>query len=217
MRIAFIQNENYGSALKNGELGDTANHHAAALLNKLSDEVELLAVCTTSGDTAYETAVNETVIEACVPEKESGAVDHTMLIDLLIKWRVNYLVLQIPSRPVLAWAMKQNIRTLPLFSNGVEINSLSKRIGAMRMKRLLNHSRIPIVGVRNNSSGAVYKKIGVKTQKIFPFHWNENDNADPYITNCDLNWTTLVQRWIDSPRRPAQSIMDKSLKERLQR
>jgi|GEM_PF-5930910 len=221
MRIAFFQHEDYGPEIKSlietGAKGNDTQHERATLFHNLSRKAELMAVCTTVGETAHETALDDKTITACVPANVSGKVDHRALIDLLIKWRINYLVLQIPSRALLAWALKKNIRTLPDFATGFDMSTIGDRVNAFRMARLLNHSRVPILGVRNINRSAVFKKMGVKPHKIFPWQWKESDNDNLYVANCDLTWTTLVQRWIDSPRRPAQSIMNKSLDHYLKR
>lgn len=145
------------------------------------------------GDTPYEEALTERLTSACIPAQAGGPLNESAIIEMLEKWRVNYLVLQTPARRVLDWALKSNIRTFPLFADSWEENSLRGRIRGYRLAKLLNKSRVPMVGNHNIPASLSLKKIGVKPEKIFPWDWPHEHTPDKYaVKECPKEKAPLL-------------------------
>ncbi len=184
MRIAFVQHGDYREAYRRLKSGGEENYYAQRysvdFVERLTERAEFVGVCAMLTAKPYEEALSETLVTAGVPAEPGGPLNEAAIIALLEKWRVNYLVLHTPARRVLAWALQRNIRTLPMFADSWETGGLRARLRAFRLGRLLNKSRVPIVGNHNIPASMSLRRIGVKADKIFPWDWPHEHKPEDF-------------------------------------
>ncbi len=175
MRIAFVQHGDYREAYHRLKGGGEENYYAqrysVGFVERLTERAEFVGVCAMLAPEPYEEALAEGFFTAGVPAEAGGPLDEPAIIALLEKWRINYLVLHTPARRVLAWALRRNIRTLPMFADSWETGGWRARLRGFRLARLLNKSRVPMVGNHNIPASLSLRRIGVKAEKIFPWDW----------------------------------------------
>ena len=180
------------------------------IIEKISHKGDFVGICSLASESAYHEKVQPKLSVAGFPKTNDGKIDETAAIALLERWGVNYLVLQVVSRKILAWAIRRNVRTLPVFSTDLNAKTAGGRFNLYLLGRLINKPRIPMVGVRSFDASETFKKAGIKSEKLFPWDWPTEENQQVHPSG-DLALGHLIGRWIDSPRRPAQSIMRFSL------
>ena len=214
IRIAFVGYDNdavcaYLSDENAHDSADRARYYAD-IVEQLSEKADLTGVCSLTSDESYMDSVGSKLRLAGIPKTAEDRIDEDAAIALLERWGVNYLVLQVVSRKILAWAMRRNVRTLPVFSTDLNAKTAGGRFNLYLLGRLINKPRIPFIGVRSVATSETFRKAGIKADKIFPWGWPTEVDQQVHPSG-DLALGHLIKRWIDSPRRPAQSIMRYSL------
>jgi len=175
LRIAIVQ---YGvfhdrfEALRAGA-SETyyAQRYSVNFVASLADRCEFLGVCGVLGEKTEEVALSDRLHSACIPAIKGGALDSPSIIRLLEKWRPDRLILQAPDRPLLRWALKNRVETLPLLADSFEEKSVKRQAQAFLLGRLLNNRTFRAVGNHNVPSCLSLKRIGVDAAKIYPWDW----------------------------------------------
>lgn len=98
-------------------------------------------------------------------------MDSPSIIRLLERWRPDRLILQAPDRPLLRWALKNRVDTLPLLADSFEQKAFKKQVQAFLLGRLLNNRAFRAVGNHNVPSCLSLKRIGIDAAKIYPWDW----------------------------------------------
>lgn len=175
MRIAIVQ---YGvfhdrfEALKAGAPETYyAQRYSVDFVASLAERCEFLGVCGVLGDKTEEVVLSEGFHSACIPTITGGAMDSPSIIRLLERWRPDRLILQAPDRPLLRWALRNKVDTLPLLADSFEQRAFKKQVQAFLLGRLLNNRAFRAVGNHNVPSCLSLKRIGIDAAKIYPWDW----------------------------------------------
>lgn len=174
MRIAIVQygvmHDRFETLRAGGQETYYAQRYSVDFVADLAERHEFVGVCGVLGDAPSESALTARLHSACVP-RVNGAVDGPSVIALLERWRPDRLILQAPVRPILRWALRNRIDTLPLLADSFEEKSLRLRFRAYLLARLLANPAIRAVGNHNIPSSLSLKRIGVGADKIYPWDW----------------------------------------------
>ncbi len=183
MRIGIVQygiyHDSFLAFRQNGQETYYAQRYSVDFVETLSRKHDFVGVCGVLGAEPAEVALTQTLYSACIPAVH-GAVDAPATIGLLEKWRLDRLILQAPVRPILRWALKNGVNTLPLLADSFEMTSLRARYRAFMLARLLNSPNIQAVGNHNIPASLSLKRIGVATEKIFPWDWPHELRPEDY-------------------------------------
>lgn len=174
MRIGIVQygvlHDRFEDLRSGGIETYYAQRYSVDFVADLSEEVEFIGVCGVLGENRTESALSDSLHSVCVPLAD-GAVNAPAVIEYLEKWRLDKLILQAPIRPILSWALRGNIDTLPLLADSFEERSLRHRFRAFRLAQLLSNPAIRAVGNHNIPSCLSLKRIGVDAAKVYPWDW----------------------------------------------
>ncbi len=175
MRIAILQHGDYAEAynrFKNGG-GETyyAQRYSVDFVEKLADQAEFVGICANIGERREEVALKDNLISACMPPKPGGGVHEEAVIDLFTSWRPTHLILRTPARKVLGWALKNNLKILPILADSFGKPSFMSRLRALPLTHKLNDKSITMAANHNVPASLSLAKIGVHPSKIFPWDW----------------------------------------------
>ena len=174
MRIAVVQygvlHERFETLRAGGPETYYAQRYSVDFVAQLAETHEFVGVCGVLGESPSESALTPRLHSACVP-RVNGAVDSPAVIELLERWNPDRLILQAPVRPILRWALRNGIDTLPLLADSFEEKSPRHRYRAFMLGRLLAHPDIRAVGNHNIPSSLSLRRIGVDPEKIYPWDW----------------------------------------------
>jgi glycosyltransferase involved in cell wall biosynthesis len=76
-----------------------------------------------------------------------------------------------PLRPLIGWALRRSIRTLPLFADSFHAPGLLNRVRHFLLRRLLNRPAIRWVANHSIAAALDLARIGVQRHKVLPFDW----------------------------------------------
>ncbi|MGE0409811.1 MAG: glycosyltransferase [Amphiplicatus sp.] len=175
MRLAFIQFGDFRDAFERFRQGGGETYYAQRysvdFVERLAERCDFLGVCAMLGETAYEATVTERLHSACIPRLLGGRLDDAAIVALLNRWRPTHIILQTPSRGVLAWALRRKIAVLPLLADSWRTTGVKARLDGFRHARLFNDPRIAVVANHNAPASLSLKRIGVRPEKIVPWDW----------------------------------------------
>ncbi len=175
LRIAIVQYGVFHGRFEELRTGGSETYYAQRysvdFVADLAERCEFLGVCGVLGKKAEEVALSDRLHSACVPAIRGGAMDSPSIIRLLEKWRPDRLILQAPDRPLLKWALRNKIETLPLLADSFEQKSFRRQAQAFLLGRLLNKPAFRAVGNHNVPSCISLKRIGIDAAKIYPWDW----------------------------------------------
>lgn len=175
MRIAIVQygvlHDRFDELRSGGPETYYAQRYSVDYVAELAERHEFVGVCGVLNDESSESALTDTLFSVCIPRDSKGGVDSKEVIRRLEEWKPDRLILQAPIRPILKWALKHNIDTLPLLADSFEERGLRYRYRAFRLAQLLSNPRIRAIGNHNIPSCLSLKRIGVPATKIYPWDW----------------------------------------------
>ena len=102
------------------------------------------------------------------------------LIRMAAHWRPTHLILQTPLTPVLNWATRNRIATLPLLADSFCARGWGRRLEYRRLAGALNHPAIRWVVNHGPNACADLVRIGVDGRKVLPFDWPPFDSPSKW-------------------------------------
>ena len=104
-------------------------------------------------------------------------IDPKKLIELIAQQNPTHLVMRTTIPDVFKWAIKNKIRTIAVFAESIATTTWRNKIRNYFLAKLLNNKQIEWVGTYCLTSSLLFKKIGVKPEKIIP--WDFLLESDP--------------------------------------
>jgi len=148
---------------------------AVAKLQDLADQVTV--VCCLTQERYCETLSNGVQAVGTGYANEQ-ALQANGLVDLVAAHRPDRLIIRTPQLPVLRWAIRQGIPTLPMLADSFQTKTLRHRLKGFAVSRILNHPTFAWVADHNVNSCLTLKAIGVKPEKILPWDWPSTQRPD---------------------------------------
>jgi glycosyltransferase involved in cell wall biosynthesis len=102
------------------------------------------------------------------------------LLRMAADWRPTHLMLQAPLTPMLNWATRNQVVTLPLLADSFRATGLRQRLAYRRLARALNHPAIRWVANHGANACADLVRIGVDGRKVLPFDWPPFDSPSKW-------------------------------------
>jgi glycosyltransferase involved in cell wall biosynthesis len=94
---------------------------------------------------------------------------------MIANFRPTHMVLRLPSRSILRWGIRNNVKIITLLADSFYPDSLKTRLNHFYVARLLNHSNVEWVGNHHINSCLSLQKIGVNPGKLIPWDWPSED------------------------------------------
>lgn len=107
----------------------------------------------------------------------SGQIPADALIALIAAQKPTHLVVQVPIRAVLQWAIKHQVKTIAVLAESIVTKGWRCKLRAYQLAGLLNNKQIEWVGSYGITSSLALQKLGVKNDKIIP--WDFLISAEP--------------------------------------
>jgi glycosyltransferase involved in cell wall biosynthesis len=174
MRIIIVQYAgDYREAVNRFAAGQGETYHAqkysvnsVATLTQFAEEVAVLCCMTAS---PYNEMLSNGV--RAMGAGFQNAVDFKAIIKLVAAYRPTHLILNIPSREMLHWAIKHKLPTIVCFADSFSNTGWRQRIRNYQLSRALNHSQIQWVSNHGITASESLRSIGVDPDKIIPWDW----------------------------------------------
>ena len=99
----------------------------------------------------------------------SHKINSQKLIELIAKQNPTHLVIRTILPDVFKWAIKNKIRTIAVFAESIATTTWKNKFNNYFLAKLLNNQQIEWVGTYGITSSLLFKKIGVKADKIIPW------------------------------------------------
>jgi glycosyltransferase involved in cell wall biosynthesis len=157
-----------------------AQKHSVEVVAKLAQKVDEVATLCFMTEEPY----NE-VLENGVRAIGAGFQDQinkAKLIQIVESFKPTHLVLRTPNKPLLRWAIRHKVKTLPLLADSFPNQGLRNKTKNFFLTRLLNNPQIQWVSNCNIPASKTLSKIGVNPDKIVPWEWPAAKKPDEYKT-----------------------------------
>jgi len=175
MRIALVQFGDFREAFErlesNGEETYYAQKYSVDFVADLVRRARFVGVCSMLGDPAANGEVAPGLHAAVTPRLANGTIDAAAVIRQLDAWGPSHLILQIPSRRIVNWALARGVHLLPVLADSWSGGGLRRKASAALLARLLNDERISLVGNHNVPACLSTAQLGVRASKIAPWDW----------------------------------------------
>ncbi|MEO0984954.1 MAG: glycosyltransferase [Cyanobacteria bacterium J06639_14] len=93
------------------------------------------------------------------------------LLNVIEGYRPTHIVLRMPHRPILQWAIKHRVKTITALADSFNLRGIRARIDYLRLARLLNNAMVDWVGNHGVNACLSLRNIGVKPHKLIPWDW----------------------------------------------
>jgi glycosyltransferase involved in cell wall biosynthesis len=174
-RLLFIQFGNYAEAAKRFASGGSeyyyAQRYTVDFVGKLVQTGWKAAVICVSENLPNETTATGVETFGLQLYRKNARPVFKELIALASDWRPTHLVLTSPLSPVLEWALKSKLNTLPLFADSFRAKGLRRRLSYWRLAHGLKNPKIRWVVNHGMNASEDLKRIGIPPDKILPFDW----------------------------------------------
>lgn len=98
-----------------------------------------------------------------------GLVDEDEVIRLIEQQQPTHLLVGVPMRKVLRWAIQKRLKVINILSESMVLKSWRDRFRGFRLRQLLNHPQIDWVGSYGMTAAKQLRSLGVKPEKIVPW------------------------------------------------
>lgn len=183
MRVLMVQYAgDYREAVNRLSNGGPETYYAqrysvdsVAEIGRKVDEMAILACVT---DEPYNEIVANGVraigggFKSDIPAKE--------LIKLVEQQKPTHLIVGVPMRELLQWAIRNKVRTIALLADSFQNQSIKDRLKNYLLSNLLNNKQIEWVANHNINSSRSLQAIGVNPDKIVPWDWKPAVTPDSF-------------------------------------
>jgi glycosyltransferase involved in cell wall biosynthesis len=174
MRVTFVQFGNYAEAVERLAQGLGEGYYAQAYsvdyVGELASRCDVVTTISlnASGPARW---LSNGVYWLGIDRAAAGAP--AAVIGAIEEQAPTHLILRIPLLPVLHWAMRRDVRTLPLladsFQRGEVIRHLRRHLSQRRLARALNAPAFEWVANHNTPASEDLVRIGVHPGKVIPW------------------------------------------------
>ncbi|HTO68374.1 MAG TPA: glycosyltransferase family 4 protein [Myxococcota bacterium] len=173
MHIVFVQYGDYRSTVlsfaQGGEETYAAQRYSVDIVADLARRCERVTVVCVNADPYDERLPNGVYAQGL---RLYSQVSVPELVKRVAELRPTHLVSRSPIPPLLRWALRANVRTLPLLATSFPTTrGLRTRYRYWRVARVLREPAIQVVGNHNVNSCLDLRRIGVPPEKIVPWDW----------------------------------------------
>jgi glycosyltransferase involved in cell wall biosynthesis len=173
VRIVFVQYGDYRVAVENfahgGEETYAAQRYSVDLVAELARRHERVSVLCVNADAYEEELANGVHAQGLRLYREVSVPE---LVTRVAALRPTHLVSRSPIRPLLRWAIRSGVRTLPLLATSFpKLGGLRTRFRYWQDARTLSDPAIEVVGDHALNSCLDLRRIGVPAAKIIPWDW----------------------------------------------
>lgn len=180
MRIVFVQFGDYRDAVRRFARGGAETYHdqrfTVDFVGSLAREAEHVCVIACGADPHDEEVPNGVHSVGMRLWKQASEADLVARIELA---RPTHLIARSPLLRVLRWGIRSGVRVLPLLADSFPNRTLRERYRNFRLRRLLNHRAIRIIGNHNLPASRDLKDLGVAPWKIVPFDYESRHHISP--------------------------------------
>lgn len=120
-----------------------------------------------------------------------GLVNEDEVIRLIEQQQPTHLVVGVPMRKVLRWAIRKRLKVINVLSESIVIQDWRDRFRGFRLMQLLNHPQIDWVGSYGMTAAQQLQLLGVKPEKIVPW--------DFLITNTPGSYEPKLMQGTSDP------------------
>lgn len=173
--MVFIQFGNYAEAERRFAAGAPETYHAqrysveaVAKLRSKVDDLSVVCVLASEPEVLLPSGVRALGIELF---PRGGKPRYEELWRTLERLAPDRLIVGAPLTPILWWARRRGIRTLPLFADSFQGRSWRDRIRQMWLALLLRSKAIDWVSNHSLAASLDLVRIGVPRAKVLPFDW----------------------------------------------
>ena len=178
--VVFVQFGDYGATVKRfAEGGDEAYYaqrYSVDFVARLTDRYERVTVITAVVDHPEELLPNGVYARGVKLYGRNRGNGFKLLIEALEALRAERLIVMAPLYPVLLWAARRGINTLPMLFDSFRARGLRARLRCWLLARLLRSSRFPWVSNHGMSAASELIRIGVPAEKVIPMDWPAFDS-----------------------------------------
>ncbi len=172
MKLLILQYAgDYREAVRRFARGGTENYYAqkysvntVAEFTKYCEEVAVLCCLT---EQPYNELLENGV--RAIGGGFQGLVDEDEVIRLIEQQQPTHLVIGVPMRKVLRWAIQKHLKVINILSESIVLTSWRDRFRGFRLRQLLNHPQIDWVGSYGMTAAKQLRSLGVKPEKIVPW------------------------------------------------
>lgn len=119
-------------------------------------------------------------------------VNFKAIVQLIAAYQPTHLVLSVPSREILSWAIQAKMPTLAVFADSFVAGSLRARMRHYLLSRALNHPQIEWVANHGITAAQSLQTIGVDSNKIIPWDWIHSVTPHQFPAKLGAQGRTLV-------------------------
>lgn len=101
----------------------------------------------------------------------NGELQIKKLIELIEEYNPTHLILRIPLREVLRWAIQNNVKTLALLADSFPTKGIRNKLRNYWLANLLNSKQVEWVSNHGINSSRLLQDIGVNPDKIIPWDY----------------------------------------------
>jgi glycosyltransferase involved in cell wall biosynthesis len=171
--IAFVQYGDYAEAVHRFAAGGEEDYYAQKYtvdhVARLAVRHGAATVITFSRDHPFELLPNGVGAQGVLLYPPGERARDSELLRVLDEREPTDLVLVAPIQSVLRWAVRNRVRTLPLFFDSFPVSGPKARVKAWLLARALNARHFRWIANHNIAASEDLARIGVDPHKILPF------------------------------------------------
>ncbi|MEO1400897.1 MAG: glycosyltransferase [Cyanobacteria bacterium J06635_1] len=186
--------ERYRDAVMSGDLSlPTDLAHSIESLILLSFEAQEVGILGISSDGVYNQMLGAGF--RVIGGGFNAPLPSEAVLKLVVDFCPTHLVLQVPNKTILQWAIKNQIQVIALFTQQTLQAHLEQGWESTRFAHLLNDPGVFWVAGQGMQASNYLQKIGVEPNKIVPWAW-------PQL----MNETTNPAKQLDITERPLELL-----------
>jgi glycosyltransferase involved in cell wall biosynthesis len=174
-RIVFVQFGDYGEAARRFAAGGKEDYYAQKYtvdyVARLVPKFASATVVTFSREHTFEMLPNGVGSQGVLLYPPGAKARFADLIRVVESLDPTDLIAVAPIRPLIGWALRRGLRTLPLFADSFRAPGVLNRIRQFLLRRLLNRPEIKWVANHSIAATLDLARIGVDPRKVLPFDW----------------------------------------------
>jgi glycosyltransferase involved in cell wall biosynthesis len=154
----------------NGE-GETyyAQRYSVDAVADIGEHIQEAAVLCCLTEKAYNEVLSNNV--RAIGAGFNGELQIKKLIELIEEYNPTHLILRIPLREVLRWAIQNNVKTLALLADSFPTKGIRNKLRNYWLANLLNSKQVEWVSNHGINSSRLLQDIGVNPDKIIPWDY----------------------------------------------